>query len=711
MPERFFDKIRLFKGAEIQPGRPPSEAGEEDKAQPPGRRIFAAPWFLLIAVALVAALFLTRFPSRNLSGLALGDVAPTDIVAPFDLVIEDAEETARKRAEAADAILPVYTFDLNVFANTEESVRRLFAEGRAWVVLYPGGARPDELRARLVDKVGVDLETPDVASLARLKFPADLEETLIGLLTKISAQGIVVAKTLFIHGEVERGLTLIDGRGGERNVRAGDLLDIRESEALFAADLAKIELAERGRALVSGLGQIFLTSNVTYNKIETDRRKAAAREAVPPVTLTVKKDRIIVRKGDEVTADSLKVLDRYNERIRNRANVLPHIAGIFLLYALLLFALWTFLRDSRKLREAVRQFRMTCVSLVASLVLYEAFIVLTGAVSGAFSAPAFARVETYYLAFPFQAAVLIFAFLVDAPMTLLYIVLNSLTVGILLGADFFLTAFCFLGGLAAGYGVKLYKRRYRAATLRAGFTLLPAANVFTVIIFSLILLLFITSMLFMIRNNGGTLMTMLAGGIQYYFRVLLPQLVILFAIMLVFILCTITFALLGQASDIGLMMFFTIAILIPTLILTFFFDMVAVFEDRRVFESIQRSVLLVSNHMMEVLSFFIVAALLCAGVVFSLMIVWEVMLFEKLEPIMEFTDAQREAFTPDQLLAMIGQDGIWVTALILFIGVLLLIPLLYSYKACVYKKMASSAVMIEQQTYGEYDSKGRWYKY
>jgi putative nucleotidyltransferase with HDIG domain len=487
MPERFFDKIKLFKGAEIQPGRPPSEAGEEDKSQPPGRRALAAPWVLLVAVALVTALFLTRFPSRSLSGLALGDVAPTDIVAPFDLVIEDAEETALRRTAAADAVLPVYTFDLNVFANTEESIRRLFAEGRAWSVLYPGGGRADDLRARLVEKVGVDLETADVAALARLKFPADLEEALIGLLTKISAQGIVVAKTLFIHGESERGLTLVDGRGGERNVRAGDLLDIRESEALFAADLAKIELSERGRALVSGLGQIFLTSNVTYNKIETDRRKAAAREAVPPVTLTVKKDRIIVRKGDEVTADSLKVLDRYNERIRKRANVLPHLAGIFLLYALLLFALWTFLNDSRKAREAERQFRMTCVSLVASLVLYEAFIVLTGAVSGSFSAPAFARVETYYLAFPFQAAVLIFAFLVDAPMTLLYIVLNSLTVGILLGADFFLTAFCFLGGLAAGYGVKLYKRRYRAATLRAGFTLLPAANVFTVIVFSLIL--------------------------------------------------------------------------------------------------------------------------------------------------------------------------------------------------------------------------------
>jgi hypothetical protein len=231
------------------------------------------------------------------------------------------------------------------------------------------------------------------------------------------------------------------------------------------------------------------------------------------------------------------------------------------------------------------------------------------------------------------------------------------------------------------------------------------------VIFSLVLLFFTTGMLSVIRNNEATGRALVTGGLNYYFRVLLPQLVIGFALLLVFILCTITFALLGLASDIGLLASLTFGIMIPSLMLTFFFDMVAVFEDRRVFESIQRSVLLVSEHMMEVLSFFIISALLSAGIMFGLMIVWEAILFDKLKPIMDFTDAQREAFTPDQLFVMIGQDGMWVTAIILFIGVLLLLPLLFSYKACFYKKIASSTVTIEQQTSGEYDSKGRWYKY
>jgi hypothetical protein len=231
------------------------------------------------------------------------------------------------------------------------------------------------------------------------------------------------------------------------------------------------------------------------------------------------------------------------------------------------------------------------------------------------------------------------------------------------------------------------------------------------VIFSLVLLFLVTGMLLVIKNSEGTIRTLLEGGTTYFFRVLLPQLVIGFALMIVFILCTITFALLGQVPDIGLLTFLTLGIMIPTLMLTFFFDIAAVFEDRRVFESILRSVLLVSDNMMEVLSFFIISALLCAAVVLTLMITWEVILFEKLRPLMDFTDAQREAFTPDQLIAMIGQEGLWVTAVIVFLGVLILIPLLYSYKACFYKMIAAGHTRIEQLTYGEYDSKGRWYKY
>jgi putative nucleotidyltransferase with HDIG domain len=486
MPASFFDRIKLFRAAEIQPGHPPVEPGEEGPHPGLGRRLLKEPWALLVLTAVIVALLMARLPSERLSTLALGEVAPADVVAPFDLTIEDGETTAQKKARAEASIIPVYTYDANVFANTEDKIRQLFAEGRDWTVRNPNNLNAEALRTLLLDKHGIDLELFDVQTLLRLKFAANLEENLVTIAAKIFSQGIIVSKNLFIHGEAESGLVLVDAPGRERQVRIADLLDIAESERRFSDDLARIEMPARSRAALANLGQIFLTANVTYNKIETEKRKAQARDAVGLVTFTVKEDRVIVRKGDEVTAENLKILDQYNQRIRKSSNWLPGFAGIFILFGFLFVTFWAYLNRAFKAPQAERQFRMTMAALVGSLVLYKGFLFLATTVSGALTTPALTNLDVFYYAFPFQAGTLIFAFLLPDPVTLLFIILNSLVAGLLVGGDFVLTIFSFVGGLAAIYGVKLYRRRYRAATLRAGFIILPAVNALTILAFHFI---------------------------------------------------------------------------------------------------------------------------------------------------------------------------------------------------------------------------------
>jgi hypothetical protein len=231
----------------------------------------------------------------------------------------------------------------------------------------------------------------------------------------------------------------------------------------------------------------------------------------------------------------------------------------------------------------------------------------------------------------------------------------------------------------------------------------------------LVLLVFTTGMLVVIRNNGGDIRAMLEGGARYYFKVLLPQLVIIFIGMVVVLLVMITFALLGATSDTSMATALTIGFMIPTIILTFFFDTAAVFEDRKVFESLKRSIQLVFAHMNDVVAFLLIWAAIFFGIIFCLMAVWSfflsIFLYDRLEPITRYNETQLQALTPDQLLALIGPEGMWITALVLFIGGLLLIPIFYSYKSCFYKKIAQGVVITQEATTGEYDSKGRYYKY
>jgi hypothetical protein len=231
------------------------------------------------------------------------------------------------------------------------------------------------------------------------------------------------------------------------------------------------------------------------------------------------------------------------------------------------------------------------------------------------------------------------------------------------------------------------------------------------VISGLVLLLFTTGMLVIIRNNEGDLRTMLAGGIRYYFRVLLPQLIIIFGVMLIFMLVMVTFSLIGASSDINMVTAITFGFMIPIALLTFFYDTAAVFEERKVFESIQRSIQLVMTQISDVIAFLLVCAAISIGIIFILMIIWEAFLYDRLEPITLYNETQLQTFTPDQLIALIGPGGLWITAIILFIGVFLILPLLYTYKACFFKKLARGATIIQQPTTGDYDSKGRWYKY
>jgi len=230
------------------------------------------------------------------------------------------------------------------------------------------------------------------------------------------------------------------------------------------------------------------------------------------------------------------------------------------------------------------------------------------------------------------------------------------------------------------------------------------------VISCLILLVFTVGMLVLLRDNEGDLRALIRGGLHYYFRVLIPLLVIVFMLGVIFILLVVTFGFAGTTPDPATIGIVTICVMIPTLMLTFFFDTAAVFEDRKVFESIQRSIVLVSENVMTVLTFYVISALASFTIIFALMIAWEAALFTQLEPLSRYNESQIQAITSEELMGMIGPDGIWVTAIILFWGGLLLIPLLMSYKACLYKKLAGKTPSIQQVT-GEYDSKGRWYKY
>jgi membrane-associated HD superfamily phosphohydrolase len=117
MPLISFKDLNLFKAPASRGGaRTPKETREGLI-----RRIVRNPFILTAFSALILATLLSYLPSKTLSELRPGDIAAEDLVAPADLTIEDTETTDQRRAEAVDAILPVYVLDPNVMDQNRTS--------------------------------------------------------------------------------------------------------------------------------------------------------------------------------------------------------------------------------------------------------------------------------------------------------------------------------------------------------------------------------------------------------------------------------------------------------------------------------------------------------------------------------------------------------------------------------------------------------------
>ncbi|HCS47168.1 MAG TPA: hypothetical protein DIW61_02480 [Candidatus Aminicenantes bacterium] len=481
-----FRRLKLFKGPSPRQKNGGQEPPAEREKRNFWRRLIQNPFFYLIVFVFVLSYFLSYVPPRSLTKLKEGEIASTDLISPLDLNIEDTETTAKRRNEAEEAVLPVYTLDENSFLSTEESIRQLFEFGRDWLKSASAPARTAELQKAVAEKFDLEIPVQELDSLVKSNFSPEVQETLISLIGKVSSQGIIISKNLFIRKEPERGLTLMRGPASERPIPVDGILDLIEGRERFASDVEKLEISSRNKRLLLGLAEVLLRPNVSFNKAETESRKERARARVETVFYRLKKGKVIVRKGDEATAENLKWISIINQNLREARDWLVHLAGTFLLFALFFLTLWYYLKSLLKFRAALNIYLMMGVSLILGLLVYKLFSFLATLFSQFARLPILTEVEVYRFAFPYQFGVIIFAFLTTNTVTLIFAILNSLLVGYMFQGHFQFMLFSFIGGLAAVYGIRYYQKQKRTSALRTGLFVVAPINVFLIITLELI---------------------------------------------------------------------------------------------------------------------------------------------------------------------------------------------------------------------------------
>ncbi len=483
-----FKNLKFFKSKETPAKTPKKNAAKErvEEEKNGWQKLTQNPFLYLFVFVLFLSYLLSYVPSKTLQVPEQGEIASSDIIAPETLTIVDKETTEKRRKQAADAVPPVYAFNANVFPNTEEKIREFFNEGRELLKSRVTAQSKTNFLNEVFEIYGLEIPPNALDALIKYEFSTAIEENLINLIGKVSMNFIITSKNLFLRGEPEKGLTIMTGEGTESYLNVSDVLDLKEAKENLNDEIEKLDLPQGEKTLLQDLSHLFISQNIFYDQVETQAKKEQARASEEDIFYTIKKGKVIVRKGDEVTQDALKQIEIINQNLRSIPSWWINFTGTFLLFGLLFLTLWYYLKSFMGSKEAFTSYLMTGLLLVVSLLFYKLSIFLADIFSQSSDFFLLSSAESYRYAFPFQFGVLLFAFLISSPVALIYAVINSLLVGYLFKTNIEIMIFCLIGGFAAIYGIKYYGRQDRTSTFRTGLFLIAPINMFVIITFHLI---------------------------------------------------------------------------------------------------------------------------------------------------------------------------------------------------------------------------------
>ncbi len=406
-----------------------------------------------------------------------GDIALADVTAPIDLMVNDPISTERRRA-AADANIPdIYDFDPSSDEYGKQVVQSLFAWGRdvaaeresSWEDVPPETRVDLEQQAMAV--VGRPLPFGLVGALwdEDEGFSVSTELAVAAALIELSDERLVgaIEQTRLVAGP---SITLRDiTTQEERPLSSRDnVLEVADAqEVVRSVVVERLDLADAAELALGELVASLVQPNIRLNRNASTQLRRETLEALQPVFYTVRRGRVLLRQGDEVTPQNIRDLEALQAQYRSDRSFVS-FAGTTLLITLAVFSLWRYVvHYKRRMRyQRVRHlYMLVLVVLVGMVALTRGSLFLGEAVAGAAPQEPFTSVESYEFAIPFASGVVLLMLLVDVQVAWAF----SAVFAVVLGAmtqDLGITVYALLGSFAALYGMSQYKQR--TALTRAG---------------------------------------------------------------------------------------------------------------------------------------------------------------------------------------------------------------------------------------------------
>lgn len=429
MPERV-KKLRDFFG---MPGREDfSSIGDFIKSP-------ATTWILILFFAIAVTLITTFSWQRVPKGMEEGMIATRDIKADRNYEIIDEEATDKLKEDASQSVLPVYNFDAGVAKALAGRIHTAFE-----------AARSKEPRESFSKILGVQVSHEHWSTLLKDNFSLRAEQTLTGIVTNRLSQPIIAEKGT-LAAEREKGIALRHIKPeGEQITIVGESTVPDPAQILSTAEvrekIAKITLPrERFRApetsaAIVALAQAITEPNVSFDNIETDKRRESAQVNVQDVILKVKAGEMIIRNGSRFEARHIKILNGIKEETGGGAYPIEFL-GTLIFVILSLVAIYYFAEKYiRRFHPAKRDYFLMSVIALMYLVVMRIGFALAPVIHDAllYELPS----SALYFAIPTAGCAMLLRMFLHAEDSFLFAVFISVLVSLFSEADLSFVTFC-----------------------------------------------------------------------------------------------------------------------------------------------------------------------------------------------------------------------------------------------------------------------------
>ncbi|MGZ8515037.1 MAG: HD family phosphohydrolase [Candidatus Limnocylindrales bacterium] len=389
----------------------------------------------ILIAGLAAILGADILPQQPLQ-VAVGDLAPRDILAPRAIDFESNVQTGDAQAAARQAVEPQYDYTTEnaIAIAAEQQVafeRRVVQIDTTFSANLPAASQATLLESAI----------PDLSSAAR--------KTLVGL---------DAARWAVVRTEAARVLDATE----RTELRDTEVADTRSRlSGRMAGGLDEAE-----RMLAAEVISPLLVPNSSFSEELTAQARDRAAEAVPPVRVSIQKGQVIVRNAEQVSPTQFEVIDKLG--LGQATPDVTSFAGWLLLAVLvvgmLLGWIWRF-------RPGL--WHRNNVLILVGLLLLGATLALK-ITAGRATMPFF---------LPTAAIAMLVAVLLDASIATVLMAFVAVIGGAVNGSSLEVTTYIFLGGLA---GIVAIRRGDRLQVFLQAAVAAFIVNALVVSVFSLL---------------------------------------------------------------------------------------------------------------------------------------------------------------------------------------------------------------------------------